>query len=229
LHGSCSCLLKNLPLTYMQREFFPKILGGGFGLPHEFLGSEEFQMTLGTTGQGWCLARVLKEHQLDVTHSSVEARPPFGRSKQYIQTFLPRFIYISVVREEPGDANAKREKIPKINGLGGPQSLNRAPLDLHSIRVQENDSALFLLVTFPTPRLEDRIRVPVSEVATRELFRIVLLNNRLQLGDSALRFLDKEISVEWVFEPERNFCTAVPIFARVYLANPTSRSWHACV
>ena len=52
----------------MQREFFPKILGGGFGLPHEFLGSEEFQMTLGTTGQGWCLARVLKEHQLDVTH-----------------------------------------------------------------------------------------------------------------------------------------------------------------
>jgi hypothetical protein len=52
----------------MQREFFPKILGGGCGLPHEFLGSEEFQMTLGTTGQGWCLARVLKEHQLDVAH-----------------------------------------------------------------------------------------------------------------------------------------------------------------
>jgi len=52
----------------MQSEFFPKMLGGGFGLPHEFLGSEEFQMTLCTTCQGWCLARVLKEHRLDVTH-----------------------------------------------------------------------------------------------------------------------------------------------------------------
>jgi hypothetical protein len=68
LYGSCSCLLRNLPLTCMLREFFLKILGSGCGLPHEFRGSEEFQMTLGTTGQGWCLTRVLKEHQSDVTH-----------------------------------------------------------------------------------------------------------------------------------------------------------------
>jgi hypothetical protein len=48
-HGSCSCLLKNFPLARMPGELFPKILSGGLRLPDEFLGSEKFQMALGTT------------------------------------------------------------------------------------------------------------------------------------------------------------------------------------
>jgi hypothetical protein len=52
----------------MQGEFLSKVLRGRFRLLQELLRSEKFQTAFGATSQGWRLADVLKEHQLDVNH-----------------------------------------------------------------------------------------------------------------------------------------------------------------
>lgn len=117
--------------------------------------------------------------------------------------------------KESGCADAEREEIPKIDRLRRGESFNRAPFDLHPIRIEENDRALLCPIALIAPGLEDGVCIAVLEVAAREQCAMIPFDGCLQFADTTPRFVDEKILVERILQPQRNPRTSVAISFRV--------------